>query len=213
MRWAWRTGKLQGEMVYPVGRRAGDYSMKRILNEDVHKYLISSTPTMDTIMDPTDGSVRYVGRSSPEDQAYEDILRRARNEFELGNYQSAYLLAVDAEMVNPLRKDHRLLAARALGGCLQRLDISDLSRAEMMREGVRRWTEITTLGPGERSSECWAHRGVFEFLSGDIDAAIASCRQAELLGSSSSTAGGLRELLKCNRASGGEAASQVGRRK
>ena len=192
-RWVWMAGRERGNLVLPPGRAIGDSRIRKLSEGEVSALPVFSQRGVMQILDTSDGSVWYSGRAYLENDAHEDLLRRAVIELQLGRPLSARLLILEAELIKPLEHQDRELAGLVATQCLRGGFVSGRQRETLISEGLRRWTLMSDNEPTASRSMVWVQRGCFEVLSGDMESAGRSALHAMRLDPTSETARSLAQ--------------------
>lgn len=157
-RWIWIAGDLPGELVTPLGWRPGNPAdLKKVLQSDFEALPIARSGNLDITLDSQTATPRYIGRAFCHQQDFDALIRQARTEFQFEHYEAAYSLFLEAEEIQSLFDSDRIDAALSASGVLL-----SLKSREICTDAIRRWTEITEIGPGMDNANYWAERSAVE---------------------------------------------------
>lgn len=176
-RWAWELGKPRGSFDPPFDLHERNFTL--ISHEEFNglPVVIDNQWSSDQSIDPVTGKPMYIGRVYKDQQFYDDLVRRAIDEYSLTNVLSSYELFLNAERIRPLATIHRIPAALAAYAVLRIRPSKQLAH-----EVLQRWVEITELGPGENESRCWLQRSYVErFLRLPLDTRNSALQAARLI--------------------------------
>jgi hypothetical protein len=167
-RWVWLKGYRPESFVLPVDRK--ERGMRQVLNEDAEGLPFSHANGVDMSIDQTIGRTTYTARMFREQHLYDVHVRRARIAADLGDGYESFNEYLKAERYEALAPRDRLAAAKtclwvfqSLGGTTME---SDPLRKWLEVELLRRWTEVTELGPGELDPKWWMIRADVESALG-----------------------------------------------
>jgi len=156
-RWAWESGKQRGEFVAPPDIEERNFTF-------IPRELVGGTPIFtealgvsDQTIDSETGTTQYIGRVFEFIQAYDALIRKALYELQLNNAVESYIQFKKAEKIKTLNVEHRTFAAEAT---YQTWRLT--GKIELLNESYARFIEITDLGPGENSKNCWLSRAIIE---------------------------------------------------
>lgn len=176
-RWAWEKGNPKGEFNSPVELSERRFNFISNAEFDGLPVVIESVWGSDQTIDQVTGEPRYIGRVFKDQQFYDDLIRRAFDAYALKDVFNSYQHFLNAEKIKPLETNHRIVAALAAYEILR-----SRPTASFAHHVLRRWVEITELGPGENESRCWLQRLYVErFLRLARDARNSALRAAKLI--------------------------------
>lgn len=174
IRWAWIAGDLPGELATPRNWRHENHDdLKKVLRADSEGLPIARSGTLDITIDPETAAPRYIGRPFAHQHDYDDLIRKAKIEVRLAHFEDAYALFLEAERIQPLFDLDCIEAALSSSGALLSSDSH-----EICSDAIRRWTEITEIGPGIGNANSWAERAAVEMFNGLIAEAVTSANRS-----------------------------------
>ena len=173
-RWIWLAGDLPGELVTPFSWRPGNpEDLKKILQDEFEALPIARSGNLDTTLDSDTATPRYIGRAFGQQQNFDVLIRKAKIEFRLKHYEDAYALFLEAEQIQALVGPECIEAALSASALLHSSDSH-----EICGDAIRRWTEITEIGPGMGNANSWAERAAVEMFNGMIAQSIKSANRS-----------------------------------
>jgi hypothetical protein len=156
-RWAWEAGMPKGTFDAPSNLAERDFRLIPQGEFDGLPVIIESQWGSDQTIDQNTGDPTYIGRVYKDQQLYDDQIRRGIDEYLLNNAVNSYELFLNAERIKPLAIIHRIPAAIAAYEVLR-----NRPNKQLALEVLRRWVEITEIGPGEDDSRSWLQRSYIE---------------------------------------------------
>lgn len=189
VRWVWSAEDIPGELVTPLNWRHENHDdLKKVLQSDSDGLPIARSGTLDITIDPDTAAPRYIGRPFSHQHDYDDLIRKAKIEVRLAHFEDAYALFLEAERIQPLFDLDCIEAALSSSGALLSSD-----SYEICSDAIRRWTEITEIGPGIGNANSWAERAAVEMFNGLIAEAVTSANRSIEIDATNWKAG---EILK-----------------
>lgn len=182
--WGWLTDYGRGENCVPDGWAAGrSSSLIFTAAEDQEGSLIRSAESgsglesIDELLDPETGAVRFVGRAFPHLQKRDQAIRSAQDLYELGDFRGAYQAIQAAEAQAELDGSGKSLAANITYDlCFS--NPQDPAIRALAPEAVRRWTELTSVTSLDQSDNAWFKRARAEGLCQEWRASATSLETA-----------------------------------
>lgn len=159
-RWAWTGDRHTQTFLFP--EIVADNQMKFISNSLADELPFATSDNLDVTIDSSSGKPLFVGRVFGNQQVFDELVRKFRIEYELGNLISAlqFQRQIDNHLStsNTIHVDPTLHveAARLLTALSSSVDPS------FALEALHRWEAVTESEIGRTSSECWLNRGLLE---------------------------------------------------
>jgi hypothetical protein len=182
-RWVWLKGHKPNTFLLPVDPK--ERGMRRVLYEDAEGLPFSHTQGLDMSIDQETGKTTYTARVFKEAHLYDIHIRRARIAASTGDGFEALSEYLEAEKHEVLSPRDRLAAARTCLWVFQALGGVEMESVPLRNwfeiELLRRWVEVTELGPGEMSTDWWCMRADVELAFGRIEESQLSRQRASEL--------------------------------
>ena len=161
VRWAWEADMPPGLFDLPVDISERDLIFVPLSESNNFLWSSDFSSQLDLTIDQESGGTRYVGRPYLGQQIYDGHIRSAIDALNLNDPKSALMFFLKAEKVKVLEVSHRIPAAIAHSRIL--LENRDII---FIQKALLRWKEITEIGPGEESANCWTYRAAVEQILG-----------------------------------------------